>query len=314
MGKLTMVGNFRPPYSTENDLLWTFRDLGHTVECLQEDDLHSNDIIQYAAETGNMFWMHTHGWEIRGNMAHALPFMRENNIRTASFSLDLFVGIDRREKDYLQHPFFHTDCFFGVDGSPLAQQHYQRNRIRHCWIKPGVVRRDVTISEAISSFSSDVAFVGSYGYHPEWPHRPRLVDWLRETYGQRFRKWGNPERTVRGLELNSLYASVKVVVGDTLCPQFSHPFYWSDRLYETIGRGGFLLMPHVQGMCDEFQDGVHLRYYEFLNWKELKRLIDYYVTHDAEREKIRIQGFQHCRANHTYNNRVGPILQHLGVA
>ena len=34
--------------------------------------------------------------------------------------------------------------------------------------------------------------------HPEWPYRGKLVRWLRETYGDRFAKYGGRDGTIRG--------------------------------------------------------------------------------------------------------------------
>ena len=58
---------------------------------------------------------------------------------------------------------------------------------------------------------------------------------------------------IRGKELNDLYATAKVVVGDTLCKGFNYPYYFSDRLFETTGRGGFLIHPYIKGLEDYFE-------------------------------------------------------------
>ena len=98
-------------------------------------------------------------------------------------------------------------------------------------------------------------------------------------------------------------------MGDTLCPGFNHPYYWSDRVYETMGRGGFIIHPWIKGLQDEFIDGVHLRYYEYDNFKELKRLIDYYLKHDTERERIRRAGHEQVRNGCTYKARLTEALR-----
>jgi spore maturation protein CgeB len=110
-----------------------------------------------------------------------------------------------------------------------------------------------------------------------------------------------------------LYASTKIVVGDTLCPNFSYPDYWSDRVYETLGRGGFIIHPYISGMEKEFTDKEHLVFYEYKNFKQLKELIDYYLEHDEEREKIRVSGHNLVKEKYTYKNRWEQILKELGI-
>ena len=156
----------------------------------------------------------------------------------------------------------------------------------------------------------DVIFVGSRGYHPEWSYRPKLIDWLRATYGERFKHFGGDGLgVVREEKLNQLYADSKVAVGDSLCINFDYPYYWSDRVYETLGRGGFMIHPYIQGMGDHFENGKHLVFYDFNNFEQLKGLIDYYLEHPEEREAIRLAGHEHVKANHTYKNRWQHIIE-----
>jgi spore maturation protein CgeB len=110
-----------------------------------------------------------------------------------------------------------------------------------------------------------------------------------------------------------LYASTKVVVGDTLCPNFKYPDYWSDRIYETLGRGGFLIHPYIKGLEKEFEDKKHVVFYEYNNWNQLQDLINYYLENDKEREKIRKAGHELVKKSYTYKNRWQSILKELNV-
>lgn len=117
---------------------------------------------------------------------------------------------------------------------------------------------------------------------------------------------------MRGPALRDLYASTKVNVGDS-CLVGGATAYCSDRLPECIGRGGFLLHPHVEGVTDGtlYADGVHLRCWELGDWDELRRLIDYYVAHDDERRQIAAQGRAHVLERHTYTRRLADLLADL---
>src|SRR5258708_5719926 len=158
----------------------------------------------------------------------------------------------------------------------------------------------------------DIVFVGSRGYHSEWPYRPQLVDWLKQTYGSRFHHFSGEvesEGLKRGLELNQVYADAKVVVGDTLCINFDYPYYFSDRLFETTGRGGFTIFPYIKGIEKCFLPGKEIVTYNYGDFEQLKSLIDYYLEHDEEREKIRLAGFTRAKKDHGYCKRWEYILE-----
>jgi len=117
---------------------------------------------------------------------------------------------------------------------------------------------------------------------------------------------------MRGDDLNDLYASATVVVGDSLCPGFTKDHYWSDRVYETLGRGGFLIHPYIKGLGEEFTDGEQLRFYEFNDWKGLDALINHYREHPDEAKAIAARGQDFVRENCTYHQRLAQALNIMG--
>ena len=66
-------------------------------------------------------------------------------------------------------------------------------------------------------------------------------------------------------------------------------------------------------MEKEFTDKEHLVFYKYGNFKQLKKLIDYYLENDEERERIRIAGHELVKANYTYKNRWQTILKELAI-
>jgi hypothetical protein len=116
------------------------------------------------------------------------------------------------------------------------------------YLKPAVVERDCYMAEPDHTrFPHEIIFTGSRGYHPEYSFRPKLVDWLQATYGDRFGHYGNDGiRVLRQHDLNVALASAKIVVGDSCFG--GRPNYVSDRYYETRGRGGMLTHPWVDGV------------------------------------------------------------------
>lgn len=325
---IAYIGNYNARHTTEVHLAKTLEDLGHTVTRLQENELpeYWPDILG-----GIDLLLYTRTWGNYVTLEH-LAQLRERKIPTASYHLDLYVGLERKYlhegkslEEVLQlDPFWRTDFVFTPDGDPNSAKIFRDNGVNHIYIKPGVFKPECTFNVFAQTNANetgttkDVLFVGggdrpgspnAYG-HPEWNYRNELIAWLYDTYGKRFTKFGHPQETIRNEGLNILYATTKVVVGDSVCVGFNHENYWSDRVYETIGRGGFLIHPYIKGLEDEFIDGETIVFYEYGNWAQLKEKVDYYLEHDEERERIRLAGHEFVKNNATYTER---LQQMLGV-
>jgi hypothetical protein len=132
--------------------------------------------------------------------------------------------------------------------------HQDRWATRHIWFPPAILGDEAQPGEVVQQYSFDVGFVGNLrGYgHTEWaPYREQLWVHLRNWYRGRFQVFpfrGQPQ--IRGRNLANVYASVKVLIGDSCLPGDTK-YYWSDRIAETTGRGGFIIHPYVKGLSDE---------------------------------------------------------------
>lgn len=317
---ITFLGNFEVPYSSENHHALSLECLGHRVIRLQELKVNADKVLEQAVASDLFVWIHTHGWNTPGRpMREVLQVLREKKIPTLTYHLDLWMGLDR-QKDMNQDDYWHIEHFFTVDRR-MADWLNKNTQVKGHYMPAGVFHDECYMTSPRPEIRSqnpedqpphDIIFVGSKGYHPEWPYRPKLINWLQNTYGPRFKHFGGDGLGVkRGADLNQLYADSKIVIGDTLCLNYDYPDYWSDRVYETIGRGGFMIHPYISGMEKHFEDKKHLEFYQYDNFKELKDLIDYYLVMDTDREQIRRQGFEHVKQNHTYLHRWVQILNSL---
>ena len=305
--RIGFLGNFGVPYSSETHHAASLEELGHHVTRLQETVATADQIA--STDCDAFVWIKTHGWDTPG-IELAIESFRARRIPIITYHLDLYMPLPRWQR-YQDDPYMMClDHFFTVDPK-MAEWLSGNTPVKGHFLPAGVYGAECYISDGPSPYANDVVFVGSKGYHPEWPWRPRLIDWLRETYGSRFTHVGGDgdTGTLRGGELNRMYANSKVSVGDTLCPNFDYPYYASDRLFEAPGRGAFQIFPYITGLDDWFTDGEHLRFFKFGEFYGLKTLIDYYLDHDDEREKIRRAGHEHVKANHTYRNRWATILE-----
>ncbi len=100
-------------------------------------------------------------------------------------------------------------------------------------------------------------------------------------------------RDKRGLELNKLLGQTKIVLGDS----YPASNYWSNRIYEITGRGGFLIHPKVEGLPKYIP--------QFERGKE-KEMIEYYLYNEKEREELRKIQFNKCP---TYDDRIKELIK-----
>lgn len=299
--KIAYIGNFTQSHCTEVHLAATLEDLGHQIIRIQENEIGQT----LSSECDLLLWTRTWPGFVKTDFLEGFKMM---GVPTVSYHLDLYVGI-QREAGLDTDPFWKTDFVFTPDGDPESAKIFKSKGINHFYLPPGVWKPECVKGTSRDEFKHDVIFVGGgHTYHPEdWPYRAKLIEWLRATYGPRFQRYGHP-RTIRNMELNDLYASAKVVVGDSLCMGFNHERYWSDRLPETLGRGGFLIFPYIKGLETQYTDD-ELVTYTYDNFANLKELIDYYVEHDEEREEIRDLGMLRTEKDHTYHNRLTKMLE-----
>lgn len=307
--KIVFLGNFQVPYTSENHYANTLEQLGHKVLRLQEPIVTTDRILQESMNADMFFWVHTHGWDLKGHrtMAEVLRKLRGRNIPTVAYHLDLYMGL-RRWNEYHDHDYFKVEHFFTVDKLMADWLNDNTDTVGH-YLPAGVYEPECYIAEKDDRFDFDVVFVGSKKYHPEWSYRPKLIDWLQRTYGKRFGHFGNDGiQMVRGNELNRVYASAKVVVGDTLCIDFTYPEYWSDRIYETTGRGGTMIHPFIKGLDTQFVDRKELLFYQYGDFADLKTKIDELISDNKYREQMRIAGHERTKRDHTYTQRLQTII------
>lgn len=312
--RIAYLGNFGVPYSTESHVALSLEVLGHEVTRLQEGEVRAVDVAErvFEADADLMLWTQTYGLAVTGGTIEDRWAMLAglSSIPVVGFHLDLWWGLRRAVQIAEREPFFHVDTLYTSDGG--HDEEWIAAGVNHRWSPPGVYGGECYLADPDPHFRSDVAFVGSwrgYGHAEYWPAREAMLRAVRQRYGRRFALHPRGP-AVRGAELNTLYASVKVVVGDS-CLAGQIPRYWSDRVSETLGRGGFLIHPYVNGISDQYTDGEHLRLYPAGDHAELIRLVDYYLTHDDERERIRRAGHEHVKAHHTYVHRMERILSEV---
>ena len=78
------------------------------------------------------------------------------------------------------------------------------------------------------------------------------------------------------------------------------------RAFDIMGSGGFLLSNFQADFLEHFIPGEDFDYYE--SQADLLAKIDYYLTHDKERQAIAGNGHDKLASAHTYRHRVREML------
>lgn len=322
MSRVIYIGNFGPEHSTETHVRQALEANGHEVAAVQENDELAWELRWWPwnAQPDVVMWTRTKS--LSDQIPHhtkiaVLDYCRRSGIPTVGYHLDRWWGLPRETDILAGDPFFRVSTLVTADGG--HDKEWADAGVNHLWMPPGVSEFECVPGTFEEAYASDVAFVGSWqgGYHPEWAHRDQLVGWLMATYGDRCRFWPQPgQPAMRGAPLRDLYASVKVLVGDScLVPnRDGSPVarYWSDRVPETLGRGGVLIHPWVDGM--NFIGGVHLFYWELGDWEALRSLIDFAVDmSDEARAMFRDGARRRILNGDTYTIRMRQLWDHLGL-
>lgn len=306
--KFILYGNHSISYTSESHHALSLEALGHTVIRLQETTVTTEEVLRQSLDSDGLIWIHSHGFINQGNisMLSVLQTLKERNIPTMAYHLDLYMGLERW-KEYEGGTYFKVQHFFTVD-KLMAEWLNGNTETKGHYLPAGVLESETYVLDMQKKY--DVVFVGSRGYHPEWPYRSKLIDWLRATYKDRFYHFGNDGLGVkRGRELNEVYAQSRVIVGDTLCPGFTYPWYFSDRVFETLGRGGFIIHPYIYGIENLFNINTELITYTYNNFRELKQKIDFFIENEDSRETIRKAGHERVLKEHTYRHRWSSIIK-----
>lgn len=315
MSTVVYIGNFRPDHSTENDVRHALTELDVTVVPVQEDDWIAGraDVPPPDDVTDPIMLLWTRTWPApRDRATDAVAAWQTAGLPVVGYHLDVWWGL-RRQTDIYTDPYFRSlDVFVSADGSPAAARRYAAADVNHLWMPPAVSTRHPWHGNRLpQKWPEFVVFVGNEQYHDEWPHRTMMVQQLRKRYGHRFVSLpGRGRPAYRGQDLADIYATAAVVVGDS-CFAGVRPRYWSDRIPETLARGGLLVHPDLD-FDGEYQAGAHLSTWNLGDWAGLFAEVDTLLEwNDEDRDSRRARARRHVSQHHTYTRRMTVLLEEV---
>jgi hypothetical protein len=295
--KIVYIGDFNVFYSSERYVADALKQLGHEVVELQENSRFSYE-KELVAEIKNHkpdFVLFCKARTLC-NPFHLIERLKEEGLLTVAWLFDLYWELitDGVVFRSVYDPPFKCDMVFTTDGG--HDKEWKEIGVDHYLLRQGIHEPDAFYGDKTEGVP-EVVFVGTRAYN----QRAVFLEKLKNMFGSRFGLYG-PDSELgakRGKDLNDLFASTKVVVGDSQ-PRKN---YWSNRIYETLGRGGFLIHPGVEGLESEFEAFKHYVPYHYGDIDQLVDVTEYFLKHDEEREKIRKAGHELVKKNYTYTKR-----------
>lgn len=307
--KILYVGNFQG-FSGENKIAEALTNLNQEVIKIQEGDKTAEGVLAVAQDMRPAMVFYTRTWGMKGDVLRLWARLKEIGIVSAGYHGDLYWGIAEREHKIAIDPWWRMQHVFTADGG--HQEKFEKLGINHHWWRHCIMKKFCYRAIPDPALAFDVVFVGQYeSYHPEWPFRVEMVEWLRKRYGKRFGLFGGGNPIV-GHDKNRLYSSARVVVGDSI----NSPFYWTSRLVETIGRGGICVFPWVQGMRDFYRTPPSTFIpYTPGDIQDLERAIKQATTmRHEDRERMANDGVFVTRVHDTFEVRCRWMLDVVGLS
>lgn len=291
---ITYLGNFNKPLTdaTERHIKHAFEKLGHTVTVIDEtefanmtDDTKPEDRADVKAlKKADMFLYHKA--EIGADMLVKLL-----NYITCDKVCWYFDKVFPDREEYIEMVAAYSEHVVLTDDTFIRRHKFKnlsciRQGIGNENLKPGKYRKE---------YDYDIVFTGNV-----YEGREDFARVLGERYGKKFKIISD----AFGQDLVDLCFTARIVVA----PEYpGDEFYWSSRIYQVLGSGGFLVHPDFYGLKEEFVEGKHFAGYKGL--REMLQTIEYYLEHPEERKAIQEAGFKHCNSEYSYEKRVEELLK-----
>lgn len=276
----------------EGAVTYALGQLGHEVKCLQEDQGHlaermsrDSDIVLFNkwSDTATLTRIHCPAvfwfWDLVDHPAD--------------------VSLQRRceqRKNWMVDTIPLVDIGFLSDGDWVKNCAKFLQLGKLVWLPQGADERFCGFGQAVPK-KHDILFIGSSNGGIK---RQSFVLEMREKYGSRF---AHVSKGCHGIDLRNLIASSKIVVAPD-GPVSDN--YWSNRIFITLGFGGFLLHPQLSGLWKFYKTGTD--FIEYDSRPQLHRLIEYYLERPDYRDSVSANGLKKTLEDNTYRHRCEKMM------
>lgn len=298
--RIVYIGSFTRLYDEEG-IARSFEALGHHVIRYEEAGFVRDTAIEIVREKPDFVLFA----KLKIPMVYRQPFLdllKNKGIMSVCWMPDLYIGLGREIYIRTEGSIFRANHIFSPDGG--HDDKWKEWGINHHVLRQGIYEPECATIPGDKM--CDIAFIGTV--NGDFQYRQELIRRLFLHYRDRFGWFGQQSsHHIRGERLSRLISSTPVIIGDSVYS----PRYWSNRIYETIGRGGFIIHPNIEGLESEFKYYKHMIPYDYGDFDGLYEKIDYFLEHQDEARKIAEAGQAHVKSNHTLKHRCQQLLSML---
>ena len=294
------------PSDNEDEMAigYAMEKLGHKVERVQ-DFAATKEKVQSIKADMCLF----HNWAdysaieaIQQNMPVVCWFFDK-----ISFEDEKLQGRSNWRKQWVTTIHQICDYVFLTDGDWVNQgkvKHGLLNKYR--WLMQGADERKIGFGDPVKRPRYEIMFTGTLRHGID---RELHVAHLQRRWGSKFTNLGSgrPETRIHGRELANVFAATKVIIAPEAPVS---DFYWSNRVYLTLGFGGYLLHPYSKGLREHY-DAEELPMYS--SREELDEMIERALDPEYQEERLRAShvGLEVTKRHHLYRHRVEQLLNHV---
>lgn len=286
---IAFIGKFQNLHDEEY-IARSFEMLGHEVKRIpQSSQWFDIKIILEQTKPDVLLYCK---WEQPKELDKVIELLKRNGMKTVCWLFDIYFNYTR-ENFVKNKSYFKSDYVFTTDGG--QQVRFEEAGVNHKCVRQGIYK-DECILYPFQTIEHEIVFVGSDSI--VYPERTKIVKELKAHWVGK-----NNTNEVRGMALNELYASTRVVIGDS----WYSPHYWSNRIVETLGRGGFLIHRDVPGLKEEYPDLVTYNG----TIEDLKKKIAFYTKNDYERREVIRRNFEWVKKNYTMDKKCKELCEYI---
>lgn len=281
----------------------SFETLGHTVVRLDIEHQSLASLFKYSAGCDLVLFCKFPRAKKPDTNERCIFFieqLRKRGIKTATWVFDIYM--DSYRNSFIgREAFFRTEYLFTTDGGHQAE--YRALGLKHQCVRQGIYAAECYLAQVKDP--KGIAFLGEMNIFNK--ERGEALDYLMQRYGDTFHWYGKDDiNEVRSTALNDLFARTKIIVGDSIYS----PLYWSNRIVETLGRGGFLIHQETPGLSEEYP---HLVTYKRGDYADLSAKIDYYLDPKHEKERLALikKNYEWVKSRYTCEKKCAELLSLL---
>lgn len=283
----------------EDAVSFALRKLGHEVDCVHERNVYVDNI------SGDFCLFH-HWHDIR-----TMSAISNKSIPLVFWNFDLVEWPDPtlEARNVMRRTWMHevmkvVDLGFCTDGDWVA-----KHPDKLVWLTQGFDERQQPAPPTTKTIPILFTGIGKGG----GIQRESFVAEMRDKYGEGFLHY---IKGLHGDKLAAMIAQAKIVVAPD-SPVTDR--YWSNRVYNVLGMGGFLLHPYASGLDDQYNIDKSSFIDFYKTRQEMHDTIEWII--DPHYDKLRYTGSEMCRIitlkEHTYRHRcevlVSTVKARLGL-